>query len=786
MANRARTIRHGQFTMSCTIDYTPGDGTNARQGYSTAQVDGVLDLVDRHFGRILDRGLPLPGAITGPRSCQLLVNLRPGNGGTSSGGTIRVGSWGLTGGNGIVTEQTVAHELFHESHANSVERGYFWTFAEALTTVASYALTEASAPRFWGALLTTLDEPLWDRPGPATEETSPYHPAGFLAYLMDKVSPTAGKEGVLEGIRDYIAQTPQDGAGLTAPDNPRPCGDLLGTGEDLVLVESADDRLGLMSTNRVHGLRGHTHDIVAVDERFGRGWRRRRGDSIEAVGDFMGLGRDQVFLRSADEEHWGLVGWQATDGGILPTVTSQTHATWARDTRYGGGWRIRRGDRVVGTGYFRTGSRKQVLLRSTGPTYFGIIGFDRNGEASTLAARPEGYRLGSNGWLVRAGDEVVGVGSFLGGSAEQFLLRSTDGHLGLIGLTRSGFRTIAVLDPSQGQRFGGGWGWNRGDEVLGVGPLTGLLHDRIVLRNRTSIGVVGFTSQGEPETLAVRDWGDTSGSWTHRSSDVLVGIGNLLGGETSQLVLWAPPGDDPSRSRLAALPCTDAGFGDAVLHDPVGQLRREDSTAPPPEELPYPDRPFQVGNFSGRVRDQIMVRRADDGLTSLLAVDDLDAWRNYWWMGARANAFSDLPAMERFVASRNDDLASLWRDFGITLALARGRESRERYQLLGGASVDTFEVAGVAWGATRQCYQPNWAIRAYATVAQGSSLRVQLRQTQGISRVRWSVLVGDDDARITSRTGSATVRLSVQPEQKVQVVVASLFSSVNYTLTVGA
>lgn len=273
-------------------------------------------------------------------------------------------------------------------------------------------------------------------------------------------------------------------------------GDILGIGRDQVVLQSeAPAYLGVVGFSEADGSPSRptapeTHVVVHEQSRWGEGWRVREKDRVVAVGRFSDSPRAGILIQSEGPAYLGCL-------EVAPTGVPFTRAVVAEGQPLGeGGWVLDPGDTVVGRGDYVGNGREQFIIQREAPKMLGIIGIDEAGNFHTHAVvdSARNDRFGS-GWRLRAGDRVVGSGRFfVGPHRDQILIQSSDpGYIGLVGLDDSGATETRFVAPSGGE-LGDDWTWNDDDVILGIDDFVGRGRDQfaVMSRRRHQLGIIGF------------------------------------------------------------------------------------------------------------------------------------------------------------------------------------------------------------------------------------------------------------------------------------------------------
>ncbi|MEL6811142.1 MAG: hypothetical protein AAFP76_07395 [Bacteroidota bacterium] len=250
-------------------------------------------------------------------------------------------------------------------------------------------------------------------------------------------------------------------------------GDILGNGRDqIVMVSRNPTHIGILgftesdgSPDRAQSL--ETYAVVGENRRWGRnGWKVRKRDEVVAIGNLMSNTQKQMVVLSRAPMYFGVLGMEA-DGGLKTYAVLLEGSSFGRD-----GWVLTDSDRVVAVGNFVGNGMEQIVIQGGDPWSVGIVGFEPDGSPKTYAKVQVNERFGG-GWKVRPNDAVVGVGHFISENRCHILVKNSGpDYLGVVGLSDSG-ETETIMVVSEGGALGSDWSWKPTDRILGVGNFVG-------------------------------------------------------------------------------------------------------------------------------------------------------------------------------------------------------------------------------------------------------------------------------------------------------------------------
>jgi hypothetical protein len=110
------------------------------------------------------------------------------------------------------------------------------------------------------------------------------------------------------------------------------------------------------------------------------------------------------------------------------------------------GWVIQAEDKILATRDFDGEGRCEFLIQSS--SHLGLVTY-RNGAFKTLTSRLINNRLGTDGWMLKASDSVVGTGDFNGDGSIDFVLKSSS-DIGVITYDANiqAFKTLGSMNHS--------------------------------------------------------------------------------------------------------------------------------------------------------------------------------------------------------------------------------------------------------------------------------------------------------------------------------------------------
>lgn len=314
-------------------------------------------------------------------------------------------------------------------------------------------------------------------------------------------------------------------------------------------------------------------DMLPDGNRYGTassGWLSGEHDDVVAVGnlDPYSAGGEQL-LRSG----WGIgvVGWNVHGSTASERTTTRALSPYGATLPHWGDsygtWTLAAGDQLLGVGayssaaqYGSTAIRDEILIRNSG--YLGILSV-YGGKLHTRNKWSNGTYV-TNGWTLRADDELLAQGDFNGDGQTDLLLRNkTVGRIGVLSRTGAGGSLVALeirsLDGSDG--WWGSWNIAAGDKVVAVGDFDGNGRDAIVVRSAWGLGLIGIPTVGGSGVLTalwLKPHGTVVSGWTLRSTDQYPAAGHFLsktrdsllvqgaGGITAVTWYYSPTGHYPS------------------------------------------------------------------------------------------------------------------------------------------------------------------------------------------------------------------------------------------------
>jgi hypothetical protein len=125
------------------------------------------------------------------------------------------------------------------------------------------------------------------------------------------------------------------------------------------------------------------------------GWWLSNRDSFEGIGNFDGVGGDDIIIRGSP----GLAQLRVAVGRLEQIAQASNGSSL-------GGWHLNAADQITAVGHFFLERREQFVIRSAWG--MAVIARSQNGALSPLFIRAHGERLGR--WLLGTRDRVVAVG----------------------------------------------------------------------------------------------------------------------------------------------------------------------------------------------------------------------------------------------------------------------------------------------------------------------------------------------------------------------------------------
>ena len=409
--------------------------------------------------------------------------------------------------------------------------------------------------------------------------------------------------------------------------------------------------------------------------------------------------------------------------------------------------------------------------------YIGVIGLDGDGRKETIRALPEGGRFGTGGWQYSASDRIVGRGPLLGNGRDQLVIQTRRRDtVAIVGLSSEGVsETYAVVRA--GERFGGGWKVNPGDEVICVGRFMSSERGQILIRSRGYLGVVGLSADGEPETGPVipggGQFGDDGWKWQHGHS--VHGPGNFVDNGREQFVVHE-------------------GQDMAIVEVKAGKFVTVDSTVGR-RPLSKLAEVWEIGDFAGLGNDQVFGKeRGGANYLKLLSfenpkLDDKGNWRDgRFVINADTGVFtSTLYYLQQYIGERGDrrSFPDFWRDFTITNKTKdmTGTPVELRYSMK--LSSELVPVASESYPLTssRRSIQ-RWAANYLEVVPERGARSVRFRAgvTSAPFSIYWTVVVAGSGGELKSvskeRTRSFDARVALDPGDKATLIVSTLWANV--------
>jgi len=259
-------------------------------------------------------------------------------------------------------------------------------------------------------------------------------------------------------------------------------------------------------------------------------WWATASDTIEAIGDFDGDGKDELILRRASSGFAmvELDSWASGDSSGAFASGHDFSAFYTTNTgRRLGGWRHGSGDVFGGVGNFNGDGKDDLLVRSG----WGFAILTRSGNSwTTLTIKRFRTYLGA--WYLRASDQLGPIGDFDGDGRAELLLKGFSG-VAVFGTYASGYAFI-----QKHWRAGswiGGWHLSRYDTLHGVGDFDGDGAEDVVIRSGWGVGVISFDYT--PRLLDADAFGDLQGAWLLDDTDELAAVGDFDSDGKAELML---------------------------------------------------------------------------------------------------------------------------------------------------------------------------------------------------------------------------------------------------------
>jgi len=321
---------------------------------------------------------------------------------------------------------------------------------------------------------------------------------------------------------------------------------------------------------------GVQRDTMLGDWRFDATNRAGR-DRIVAVENFTGSARQEMLV-------WSNTGMATLERRGESFFPSRIHTNGTRL----GGWVLSTLDNHYrGCGRFGVGSQKTIVL--TSPWGIGLISLEAG---TSLFMAPTRTRLGD--WDLRIDrDSVRLIGDFDGDGQDEILIEGGIGGIAILKMIGGRLVSIAIHAPSANiggfivesgatyalkGRFNGGAkdeilikdrlglhvlnlngaqlerrafvatgtridGWiidTPTNYLLAVGDLTGDGADEVLIRSPWGIGVLTVGTDNRFHTRTGHPYGSMIGDWRLDSSDIIAGVGRLLGGAQNVLLIVKP------------------------------------------------------------------------------------------------------------------------------------------------------------------------------------------------------------------------------------------------------
>ncbi len=252
------------------------------------------------------------------------------------------------------------------------------------------------------------------------------------------------------------------------------------------------------------------------------GWRQRNIDRNTLVADFNDDDLEDILVTS--DLYLGIISPMFFNPTTIGVIVD--------GGRFGGAWKYQHTDQILGAGDMVGDKSAEFIIKSE--THLGIIGME-DGKFKSHGIVSFGNTFGTNGWRVKATDEIVGTGDFDGDGKSEFLIKSNS-HLGLVEYNESGFKTLSVRQ--MGNRLvGGGWVLSPEDEIIGLGNFDNNRNMDFIIKSNSHIGIIGYNSvTGEFKSLGARQLSSIPGN----ISQINVAMLRALGPDC--LVLTQPSG----------------------------------------------------------------------------------------------------------------------------------------------------------------------------------------------------------------------------------------------------
>ena len=255
--------------------------------------------------------------------------------------------------------------------------------------------------------------------------------------------------------------------------------------------------------------------MVAPNETWFGGWRFQSGvNRIVGTADFNGDGQQDIVITSA----WG-IGILTYDGASLTSLMVAPNETWF------GGWRFQSSrNSIEGFGDFNADGKDDILIRSAWG--MGILTLHDTTLTSLMLA-PNGTKFGS--WTFKAKtDRIAGIGNFDGGPDAEILIISNSGLAILGRRTWDASQLTTLTTASNGTRLGGWLLDTRANSIFGIGRVSDIFKDDIMIRSAWGIGMLTLNGSTLTTSMLAPN-GTRFGGWLYNSAaDQILGVGNFV------------------------------------------------------------------------------------------------------------------------------------------------------------------------------------------------------------------------------------------------------------------